>query len=246
MPYRRDGTPHQARSYRRFLPIALLFLLPSLLCFADAFEQKRQAMVDVLRFYGIKDERVLSTMGRVPRHLFVNPGYLGQAYVNTALPIDQGQTISQPLVVAHMSEVLRLEGHEKVLEVGTGSGYQAAVLSCLAKDVYTIEIVKPLYEKSKDLLARLGYRNVRVRLGDGYHGWPEVAPFDAIMVTAAAPKVPAPLLEQLKEGGRLVMPVGDNPFSQKLVLIEKRQGRLETSVLAPVAFVPMTGEVEKR
>ncbi len=243
---RRDTIFTKTGFRKRIFLAVFLSALPALTCRADVFEQKRQAMVEVLRSYGIKDERVLSTMARVPRHLFVNAAYVDQAYANTPLPIDQGQTISQPLVVAHMSEVLRLEGDEKVLEIGTGSGYQAAVLSCLAREVYTIEIVRPLYEKSRDLLSRLGYRNVRVRLGDGYHGWPEAAPFDAIMVTAAAPKVPAPLLEQLREGGRLVMPLGDHPFNQKLVLLEKRQGRTEATVLAPVAFVPMRGEAERR
>ena len=200
----------------------------------------------MLRNWGVKDTRVLAVMDTVPRHRFVTEKYLDRAYVNTPLPIDEGQTISQPVIVASMSEALRLKGNEKVLEVGTGSGYQAAVLSGLAKEVYTIEIKKALYEKSRDLLEKLGYGNVKVRLGDGYRGWPEEAPFDAIMVTAAAPRVPTPLLEQLKEGGRLIMPVGDYPFSQKLTLIQKKEGRLQTSVLYPVAFVPMTGEIEKR
>ena len=203
-------------------------------------------MVENLRNLGIRDGKVLAVMDRVPRHLFVHERYIERAYINAPLPIDEGQTISQPLVVASMSEALQLKGNEKVLEIGTGSGYQAAILAGLAKDVYTIEIRKPLHEKSRDLLAKLGYRNVKVRLGDGYRGWPEEAPFDAIIVTASAPRIPAPLLEQLKEGGRLIMPVGEYPFTQELTLIEKKRGRLERSILAPVAFVPMTGEVEKK
>ena len=203
-------------------------------------------MVEDLRNLGIRDGKVLAVMDRVPRHLFVHERYVERAYINAPLPIDEGQTISQPLVVASMSEALQLKGNEKVLEIGTGSGYQAAILAGLAKDVYTIEIRKLLQEKSRDLLARLGYRNVKVRLGDGYRGWPEEAPFDAIIVTASAPRIPAPLLEQLKEGGRLIIPVGEYPFTQELTLIEKKRGRIERSILAPVAFVPMTGEVEKK
>ena len=203
-------------------------------------------MVENLRNLGIRDGKVLAVMDRVPRHLFVHERYVERAYINAPLPIDEGQTISQPLVVASMSEALQLKGNEKVLEIGTGSGYQAAILAGLAKDVYTIEIRKLLQEKSRDLLARLGYRNVKVRLGDGYRGWPEEAPFDAIIVTASAPRIPAPLLDQLKEGGRLIIPVGEYPFTQELTLIEKKRGRIERSILAPVAFVPMTGEVEKK
>ena len=148
-------------------------------------------MVENLRNLGIRDGKVLAVMDRVPRHLFVHERYVERAYINAPLPIDEGQTISQPLVVASMSEALQLKGNEKVLEIGTGSGYQAAILAGLAKDVYTIEIRKLLHEKSRDLLARLGYRNVKVRLGDGYRGWPEEAPFDAIIVTASAPRIPA-------------------------------------------------------
>jgi protein-L-isoaspartate(D-aspartate) O-methyltransferase len=211
----------------------------------DVYAQARRQMVRYqLQGRDIRQERVLEAMGRVPRHRFVPASLCSRAYYDGALPIGHGQTISQPYIVAFMTQALNLEGHEKVLEIGTGSGYQAAILGELAKEVYTIEIVDPLAQQAKKLLAELGYENVHVRSGDGYRGWPGQAPFDAIMVTAAPDHVPQPLVDQLKVGGRMILPVGD--YSQELVLIQKSaEGIVERSVL-PVRFVPMTGEARKR
>jgi protein-L-isoaspartate(D-aspartate) O-methyltransferase len=182
-------------------------------------------------------------MRTVPRHEFVPPAARHDAYGDHPLLIGHGQTISQPYIVAFMTEALGLTGGEKVLEVGTGSGYQAAVLSQVASSVYSIEIVAPLAEEARERIARLGYRNVFLRAGDGYKGWPEAAPFDAIVVTAAAPKVPEPLKAQLKDGGRLVIPVGDQ--NQELVVLTRRGDTFEERRVLPVIFVPMTGEVRK-
>jgi protein-L-isoaspartate(D-aspartate) O-methyltransferase len=193
---------------------------------------------------GVEDERVLAALRKVPRHEFVPEDRRDQAYEDRPLPIGWGQTISQPYVVAAMSEVLRLDGSERVLEVGTGSGYQAAVLSVLAREVYTIEIVEPLATRARADLARLGYTNVQVRFGDGYRGWPEAAPFDAIILTAAPDHVPEPLLAQLAPGGRMVLPLGS--WSQELVLLTKdAEGQVHRRVLFGVRFVPMTGEAER-
>jgi protein-L-isoaspartate(D-aspartate) O-methyltransferase len=193
---------------------------------------------------GVEDERVLAALRKVPRHEFVPEDRRDQAYEDRPLPIGWGQTISQPYVVAAMSEVLRLDGSERVLEVGTGSGYQAAVLSVLAREVYTIEIVEPLATRARSDLARLGYTNVQVRFGDGYRGWPEAAPFDAIILTAAPDHVPEPLLAQLAPGGRMVLPLGS--WSQELVLLTKdAEGQVHRRVLFGVRFVPMTGEAER-
>jgi protein-L-isoaspartate(D-aspartate) O-methyltransferase len=205
------------------------------------FKALRGQMVESqIRGRGIRDERVLSALNRVERHRFVPPEYRSAAYADHPLPIGQGQTISQPYIVALMTALLELKGIEKVLEVGTGSGYQAAVLAELAKEVYTIEIVPTLAEAARIRLLDLGYRNIRVRAGDGYQGWPEAAPFDRIMVTAAPDQVPEPLLRQLKEGGRMVIPVGTS--FQKLKKIVRRGGQIETTDVLPVRFVPMTGE----
>jgi len=192
---------------------------------------------------GVRDERVLAAMRKVPRREFVPEPLAAQAHDDHPLPIGHGQTISQPYIVAYMTEALGLEGGETVLEVGTGSGYQAAVLAVIAARVYTIEIVAPLAEEARERLEKLGYDNVEVRAGDGYQGWPEAAPFDAIMVTAAAPRVPEPLKAQLRDGGRLVLPVGDE--WQELVVITRRGDRFEEKRVLPVRFVPMTGEVRE-
>jgi len=192
---------------------------------------------------GVHDARTLAAMRKVPRHLFVPTPLAGEAYDDRALPIGHGQTISQPYVVAFMTEALGLRGGDTVLEVGTGSGYQAAVLAEIAAHVYTIEIVDPLAEEARERLVRLGYRNVEVRAGDGYQGWPEKAPFDAVMVTAAAPRVPEPLKQQLKDGGRLVIPVGE--ADQELIVITRRGARYEEQRVLPVRFVPMTGKVRE-
>jgi protein-L-isoaspartate(D-aspartate) O-methyltransferase len=192
---------------------------------------------------GVRDERTLAAMRKVPRHLFVPKALVGQAYDDHPLPIGHGQTISQPYIVGFMTEALGLKGGETVLEVGTGSGYQAAVLAEIASRVYTIEIVAPLAEEASERLKRLGYANVEVRAGDGYLGWPEAAPFDAIMVTAAAPRVPEPLKQQLRDGGRLILPVGEE--WQELVQITRRGERFEEKQVLPVRFVPMTGKVRQ-
>jgi len=201
-------------------------------------------LVQQIAHMGVENKEVLKAMDQVPRHLFVPPDSVDLAYANQPLPIGFDQTISQPVVVAYMTEALKLKPTDKALEIGTGSGYQAAVLSLLAKQVFSIEIVKPLGEAAKKRLADLGYRNVAVRIGDGYLGWPEKAPFDAIVVTAAAKQVPQPLIEQLALGGRLVMPVGE--ADQRLLRITKTKSGLNREMLMPVVFVPMTGAVQKK
>lgn len=191
---------------------------------------------------GIKDERVLAAMRTVPRHEFVPEDVRFSAYEDRPLPIGHGQTISQPFIVAFMTEQLRPQPSDKVLEIGTGSGYQAAVLSGLVKEVFTIEIVEPLAKRATADLHRLGYTNVFVRIGDGYKGWPERAPFDAIIVTCAPDQVPQPLVEQLKEGGRMIIPVGPEGGVQELYLLEKHGGAVKQRAVLPVHFVPMTRE----
>ena len=193
---------------------------------------------------GIRDTLVLGAMKSVPRHLFMPEKYRAEAYRDGPLPIGHNQTISQPYIVAVMTELLCIDSESKVLEIGTGSGYQAAVLAEITDSVYSIEIVEPLAKHADSLLDSLGYGCVNVRAGDGYKGWPEVAPFDAIIVTAAAPKIPQPLVEQLKVGGRMVIPVGD--FSQDLIVIEKTEDGIVKKNIFAVRFVPMTGEVQKR
>ena len=189
------------------------------------------------------DRGVVEAMRKVPRHLFVPEAQKPHAYENRPLPIGEGQTISQPYIVALMTDLLKIEKHHRVLEVGTGSGYQAAVLAELARSVHTIEIVEPLGRQARERLTRLGYRNVEVRIGDGYKGWPDEAPFDAIMVTAGAPHVPPPLVQQLRAGGRMVIPVGPASMIQHLTLIEKKaDGSTVSREIIPVRFVPLTGE----
>ena len=192
----------------------------------------------------ITNARVLAAIGKVPRHEFVPERHRNQAYEDHPLPIGYGQTISQPYIVAFMTEKLDPKPTDRVLEIGTGSGYQAAVLAELVAKVYTIEIVEPLAQRAKADLQRLGYTNVVVRAGDGYKGWPDAAPFDAIIVTCAPDKVPQPLTEQLKDGGRMIIPIGEI-WDQKLVLLHKRGQRLEKTVVLPVRFVPMTGEAQR-
>jgi protein-L-isoaspartate(D-aspartate) O-methyltransferase len=209
-----------------------------------AFVRAREEMVKAqIAARGVKDPKVLAAMRKVERHRFVPEGARSQAYEDHPLAIGHGQTISQPYIVGFMTEAAGLRGGETVLEIGTGSGYQAAVLGQIAARVFTIEIVAPLAESSAALLKRLGYSNVAVRAGDGYLGWPEAAPFDAILVTAAAPRIPAPLKEQLKDGGRLVLPVGDD--WQELMVVTRRGERFEEKRLLAVRFVPMTGKVRQ-
>ncbi len=206
------------------------------------FEEARHRMVErQLVQRGITDERVLQAMREVPRHRFVPEDLWDMAYRDTPLPIGHGQTISQPYIVAYMTQMLHLKPEDRVLEVGTGSGYQAAILSRLAKQVYTIERVEELARRAKRILQELGYDNVLIRVGDGSHGWPEAAPFDAIIVTAAAPEVPPPLIAQLADGAPLIAPIGPAGY-QDLVRLYKRGDRTETEYLTPVAFVPLVGE----
>lgn len=207
----------------------------------DFDEQRRWMVEHQLREWGIHDPRVLQAMGTVPRELFVPESERKAAYYDGALPIGEGQTISQPYVVAHMCEILMLQGHERVLEVGTGLGYQAAVLSLLAAQVYTVERIAKLAERAQALLKEFGAANVTCLVGDGSRGWPEFAPYDAILVACAAPEVPPPLVEQLADGGRLVIPVGPRGF-QDLVLVRKEGETAKQQRLAPVAFVPLIGE----
>jgi len=207
----------------------------------DLYRLARERMVETqIKARGIKDERVLKAMLKVPRHLFVDEALRDQAYGDFPLPIGEGQTISQPYIVALMTEALELKGNERVLEVGTGSGYQTAILAELALWVYTIERFFTLLERAKKVLTELGYKNISFKLDDGTLGWKEVAPFDAIIVTAASPDIPPPLVEQLSEGGRIVIPVGDE-FSQTLIKGVKKGGKLHTKALEPVRFVKLVG-----
>ena len=213
----------------------------------DAYASLRERMVQLqLQAAGrdLTNARVLAAMGRVPRHEFVPADLRHEAYADHPLPIGHGQTISQPYIVAFMTEVLDPKPGDRVLEVGAGSGYQAAVLAQVVSNVFTIEIVEALAKRAAADLARLGYTNVQVRTGDGYRGWPEAAPFDAIMVTCAPDHVPQPLVQQLKEGGRMIIPVG--AFGdQELYLLEKRGGQAQRRAVLPVRFVPMTGEAQR-
>lgn len=203
-------------------------------------------MVDEdLRGRGISDNAVLKAMLKVPRHLFVEERFIERAYADSALPIKENQTISQPYVVALMTQSAALKPSDRVLEIGTGSGYQAAVLAEVAREVFTIEIVKKLADEAEERLRRLGYKNVNVKQGDGYHGWKDAAPFDAILITAATPEIPQPLLDQLKMGGRIVLPLGSHWFSQDLIRLTKEKFGLKKEYITGVVFVPMTGEVRK-
>lgn len=209
----------------------------------DAHARSREGMVkNQLMAGGITDPEVLKAMSDVPRHEFVPATVRPFAYVNGPLPIGHGQTISQPFIVAFMTQALELGRDDRVLEVGTGSGYQAAILGKICKEVYSIEIVPELAQSSEQLLARLGFENVHVKAGDGYLGWPEKAPFDAIIVTCAPDHVPEPLVNQLKEGGRLIIPLGEEGTIQQLVLLRKVEGKILKENMLDVRFVPMTGK----
>jgi protein-L-isoaspartate(D-aspartate) O-methyltransferase len=219
----------------------------------EEFMKKRQHMVELIeqdvretsRYLDTDelDPRVMEVIARVPRHKFVAPDTIEQAYRNHPLPIGYGQTISQPYIVAIMTDLLKLSPSDKVLEIGTGSGYQAAVLAELVETVYTLEIIEPLGKQAAERFKKLGYDNIISKIGDGYYGWEEHAPFDAIMVTAAASHVPHSLIEQLKYGGRMMIPVGSSFMTQQLLLITKtEEGQIRTQQLLPVRFVPLTGK----
>ena len=210
----------------------------------NELERAREKMVTrQIEARGVKDARVLAAMRKVERHKFVTNRTITESYEDYPLPIGYGQTISQPYIVALMTELCRLKGNEKSLEIGTGSGYQAAVLSLLAREVYSIEIVEELGKSASKRLKELKYDNVKVRIGDGYKGWPEEAPFDVIILTASPPEIPETLLEQLKDGGILVAPVGD--FTQELVRVEKHDGKYSRETITYVRFVPMIHKKEK-
>ncbi len=232
---------------------AVLALTASFAFAASDYAAQHAALVKIVesdvratrRFIGkaALDPRVIAALASVPRHAFVPERQKPNAYLNRPLPIGHGQTISQPYIVALMTDMLGVDAGDVVLEVGTGSGYQAAILAGLVKQVYTIEIIEPLGLAADARLKRLGYDNVRTRLGDGYYGWPEHAPYDAIVVTAAASHVPPPLIAQLKRGGRMAIPVGGRFLTQQLLLIEKGlDGAVTTRQVLPVRFVPLTGE----
>ena len=231
----------------RFSGIPLSFILLILLVSVcvpqeNNFRGLREQMVRTqLKARGIDDEKVLDAFRDVERHRFVLPRYISMAYRDSPLPIEEGQTISQPYIVALMTEMLNLEKDDKVLEVGTGSGYQAAILAQIVDSVYTIEIFEKLGKKASQLFDQLGYDNIYTKIGDGYKGWPEHAPFDAIIVTAAPEKIPEPLKRQLAEGGRMIIPVGGDA-AQKLVLLRMKKGKIKQQSVLPVRFVPMISE----
>jgi protein-L-isoaspartate(D-aspartate) O-methyltransferase len=210
---------------------------------SDGYEIPRGRMAEQLRsHYKIRDERVLEVMNTVPRHLFVPEALRAQAYKDNALPLSVGQTISQPFIVARMTELLELKGKERVLEIGSGSGYQTAVLSLLCQKVYAIERIPTIAAEAKARLMGLGFRNISYRVGDGTIGWEVYAPFDAILVAAGGPAIPKPLVDQLEIGGRLVIPIGPEPKSQTLVRVIRTERGFDTEDCGPCAFVPLIGE----
>ena len=233
-----------------FFLLTWIFLFPSAHTVASEDAQiikSRKRMVEHdLKGRDITDAKVLEIMGRVPRHLFVDKSLQSKAYADHPLPIGEGQTISQPYIVALMTQILQVKPGEKVLEIGAGSGYQAAVLAELTDQVYTIEIRASLSQIAAQRLKQLGYEKVKVKYGDGYFGWEEYAPFDAIIVTCAANHIPPPLIKQLQENGRLIIPLGSTTYFQTLTLLTKKNGQTDVQHLLGVSFVPMTGEAQKR
>jgi protein-L-isoaspartate(D-aspartate) O-methyltransferase len=214
--------------------------------FQERVAERRQMVLRQIELREVTDPNVLEAMRTVPRHAFVPAAQRAYAYEDRPLYIGYGQTISQPYIVAFMTEALRLDPNSNVLEIGTGSGYQAAVCAEIAREVHTIEIVEPLAKSAAEVLTQLGYTNVHVKAGDGYFGWSQAGPFDAIIGTAAAGQIPPPLIEQLKKGGRMILPVEDNHGLQRLILLTKdEQGQLHTRDVLPVRFVPMTGQVQQ-
>jgi len=245
--------PNDKIMKRHFALGAFLFFCFSIPSQGGVFDSARHKMVEeIIADAGATSSysgssalspAVVAALEKVERHRFVPATLAAVAYLNRPLPIGHGQTISQPFIVALMTDLLKIKAGDRVLEIGTGSGYQAAVLAEIARSVYTIEIIEPLGKEADERLKSLGYRNVETRVGDGYYGWPEAAPFDAIMVTAAASHVPPPLIKQLKPGGRMVIPLGTQFMVQYLMLVEKQQdGTLTTRQILPVRFVPLTGE----
>lgn len=222
------------------LLVCLVVIVPADLRADDGYAKHRAEMVrDQIESRGVSDAAVLDAMQKVPRHLFVPENLRSLAYYDNPLPIGFGQTISQPFIVAYMTETIQPKAGQKILEIGTGSGYQAAVLAEIMETVYTIEIIDELGEAADTRLKDLGYENVETRIADGYYGWEEVAPFDAIVVTAAAEYIPPPLIEQLKDGGRMIIPVGSPFMVQMLMLVEKKGNEVTTEGLMPVRFVPL-------
>jgi protein-L-isoaspartate(D-aspartate) O-methyltransferase len=219
------------------LIILLIWLLP--LRQQQDYVKRREEMVkSQIEKRGVEDRATLAALRKIPRHLFVPASSVDDAYDDRPLPIGYGQTISQPYIVAYMTEIIKPQSGHRVLEIGTGSGYQAAVLSEIVKEVYTIELIDSLGSQAKNRLNKLNYKNVTVKTGDGYYGWKDKSPFDAIIVTAAAEHIPPPLIEQLKEGGRMIIPVGSPFMVQQLMLVEKKNGKVRTTSLMPVRFVP--------
>lgn len=228
-----------SRIFFRFCLILALFPVLSCAQTGDSFQALRNHMVkNQIEARGITDKKVIEAFRNVERHRFVLPEFIRYAYSDSPLPIDEGQTISQPYIVAYMTEILNLKRTDKVLEIGTGSGYQAAILAELCDSVFTIEIFEKLAQKAGRVFEELGYDNIHAKTGDGYMGWQEFAPFDAVIVTCSPTKVPEPLKEQLAEGGRMIIPVGESPV-QNLVLLKKRKGKLRQENVLPVRFVPM-------
>lgn len=229
------------------LILGMILMNHSMILGQEDYIAQREQMVELqLQGRGINDLATLTAMLNVPRHEFVPESVKHLAYADGPLSIGNDQTISQPFIVAYMTQTLRLKSDHRVLEIGTGSGYQAAVLSKIVDSVYTIEIVEELAITAKNKLKKLGYNNVLVRSGDGYHGWPSKAPFDAIMVTAGADSIPQPLIDQLKVGGRMIIPVGPQYGSSQLVLVTKKKNKVQTKRLLPVRFVPFTRDKEKK
>jgi protein-L-isoaspartate(D-aspartate) O-methyltransferase len=229
----------------------LLFLVVMIFCLfnkaEDIYQKHRHRMVKVdIERRGITDRNVLRAMLKVPRHLMVDKELRDQAYEDYPLPIGEGQTISQPYVVALMTDALNLKSCDRVLEIGTGSGYQAAVLAEIVDQVYSIEIRKNLAFRARETLKKLGYDNIKVKYGDGYYGWKEHAPFDAIIITAAANHIPPPLIKQLKDGGRFILPLGSTVYYQMLSLITKKDDKISIKQMGSVRFVPMMGDVRKK
>jgi protein-L-isoaspartate(D-aspartate) O-methyltransferase len=233
-----------------FITAVSLFLFPGLTPAEDmpdarASRLRNKMVTKQIVARGIRDQKVISAMSKIPRHLFVQPSLRNKAYNDHPLPIGEGQTISQPYIVALMTEALKLKPTDRVLEIGTGSGYQAAVLAEIVKEVYTVEIREGLVKKTDKLLKKLGYKNISTKYADGYFGWEEHAPFDAIIVTASANHIAPPLIKQLKEEGRLIIPLGSTLYFQTLTLATKRKGSLDVQQMGGVRFVPMVGKVRE-